>query len=542
MRVFIIQDIGRMSNLFSAAGYIFLIGFLPLFYTFFKSLKQANLKNKQFYQLFLKDVIRTFPVCFLVLLPVFIVPQYLKGYLYIIHFIFMPLMFLELGHIFLFKTRIGLNTFFTLFVSNMKETKEFLTQNIPPVLFVLGILFLGLPLIFLNKIEPLSLPVKTQILGAICCLVCGMPFIRNLFKTGFKFKDGYVLNPYSNVLYHFFEYKKTYGELKKILSQNTSKPFEQIKKDLDETIPETYIVIIGESANRTHLSLYGYERETTPFSNKRKEELFVFNNVVSPFAQTMPVLERVLTFADREHPEFLTQKGTIVDFFKQSGFKTYWLSNQYALSDTLVTAISSHADWEKSYNFSGMKRFEKTGFDGDMIPDIEKIIQDKSVLKKVIFVHLIGSHSAYTNRYPSEWAFFKENLTCKNLSQQGHILLNAYDDSIRYTDYVVNKIIDVLKEENEVSYCLYFSDHGEDVFDTTTRKILGHSELANEPMTSVPFFVWTSPAYVKNRPFIQSNLTKNKNTAYNTENVIHTITRLAGLMNEDVCKEKSLAD
>jgi len=128
------------------------------------------------------------------------------------------------------------------------------------------------------------------------------------------------------------------------------------------------------------------------------------------------------------------------------------------------------------------------------------------------------------------------------LSQQGHILLNAYDDSIRYTDYVVNKIIDVLKEENEVSYCLYFSDHGEDVFDTTTRKILGHSELANEPMTSVPFFVWTSPAYAKNRPFIQSNLTKNKNTAYNTENVIHTITRLAGLMNEDVCKEKSLAD
>ncbi len=531
-----------MSNLFSAVGYIFLIGFLPLFYTFFRSLKQANLKNKQFYQLFLKDVARTFPVCFLVLLPVFVIPQYLKVYLYIIHFIFMPLMFLELGHIFLFKTRIGLNTFFTLFVSNMKETKEFLTQNIPPVLFLLGVLFLCLPVFFLCKIEAFSFSLSTQIMGSLICVLLSIPFIRNLFKTGFKFKDGYVLNPYSNVIYHFFEYKKTYGELKKILAKNTSKPFEKIQTDLMETEPETYIVIIGESANRSHLSLYGYERETTPFSNKRKEELFVFDNVVSPFAQTMPVLEKVLTFADKEHPEFLTQKGTIVDFFKQAGFKTYWLSNQYALSDTLVTAISSHADWEKSYNFSGMKRFEKTGFDGDMIPDIEKIIQDKSVLKKVIFVHLIGSHSAYTNRYPAEWAFFKENLPHKNLSTQGHILLNAYDDSIRYTDYVVNKIIDVLKEENIVSYCLYFSDHGEDVFDTTTRKILGHSELANMPMTSVPFFVWTSSKYAEKRALIQSNLIKNKDVPYNTENVIHTITRLAGLMNEDVSKEKSLAD
>ena len=531
-----------MSNLFSAAGYIFLIGFLPLFYTFFRSLKQANLKNKQFYQLFLKDVVRTFPVCFLVLAPAFVIPQYLKIYLYVVHFVFMPLMFLELGHIFLFKTRIGLNTFFTLFVSNMKETKEFLTQNIPPVLFVLGVLFMGLPLVFLSKVEPLSLSLSSQIGGFFLCLVLSIPFVRNLFKTGFKFKDGYVLNPYSNVIYHFFEYKRTYGELKKILEKNTSKPFEKIQTDLSEETPETYVVIIGESANRTHLQLYGYERETTPFSNKRKDELFVFNKVVSPFAQTMPVLEKVLTFADREHPEFLTQKGTIVDFFKQAGFKTYWLSNQYALSDTLVTAISSHADWEKSYNFSGMKRFEKTGFDGDMIPDVEKIIQDKSALKKVIFIHLIGSHSAYTNRYPAEWSFFKDNLPHKDLTQQGHVLLNAYDDSIRYTDYVVNEIIDVLKAENNVSYCLYFSDHGEDVFDTTTRKILGHSELANEPMTSVPFFVWASSEYIKSRPAVQMNLLKNKDVSYNTENVIHTITRLSGLMNEDVYTEKSLAD
>ena len=118
-----------MSNLFLATSYVFFIGFLPLIYTFIKSLKQADLKNVQFYKLFFKDVFRTIPACLMVLFPIFLFPTYIKEYMLIIHFIFMPLMFLELGHIFLFKTRIGLNTFFTLFVSNVKETKEFEPVN-----------------------------------------------------------------------------------------------------------------------------------------------------------------------------------------------------------------------------------------------------------------------------------------------------------------------------------------------------------------------------------------------------------------------------
>ena len=531
-----------MSNLFYAVNYVLLIGFLPLFYTFVKSLKQADLKNKHFYKLFLKDVVRTFPVCFLVMTPIFIFPEFVRGYMLFLHFIFVPLMLLELGHIYLFKTRIGLNTFFTLFVSNMKETKEFLTQNIPFTLFVIVAFVMFVPVYFLLLLTPIELSLSVRIIGFVLCVLGSFAFIRNLFKTGFKFKDGYILNPYSNVLYHFFAYKKTYGALKETLAKSTANPFLDIVSDLDKSEAETYIVVIGESANRTHLSLYGYPRKTTPFSDDRKEELFVFDNVVSPFAQTMPVLERVLTFSEAEHPEFLTQKGTIVDYFKQAGFKTYWFSNQYALSDTLVTAISSHADWEKSYNFSGMKRFEKTGFDGDMLPDIQKILSDKTITKKVLFVHLIGSHSAYTNRYPVDWAFFKDNLSGKTLSAQGHTLLNAYDDSIRYTDFVVNQIIDLLKEQNETACCLYFSDHGEDIFDTTNKKILGHSELANEPMVSIPFFAWVSEKYKQLRPNVIASFEQNKHKHYNTEKVIHTIIRLAGLNNPDVNIKDSLAD
>ena len=215
-------------------------------------------------------------------------------------------------------------------------------------------------------------------------------------------------------------YKKTYAELKEALAKNKAEPFQNILSDVKEDDPETYVVIIGESAKELpegdYETLAGFimdELQCIPKNGEMNE--VVFENVKSPFAQTMPVLERVLTFAEEGKMNFLTEKGTIVNYFKQAGFKTYWLSNQYALSDTLITAISSHADWEKSYNFSGMKRFEKTGFDGDMLPDIERILNDKSSHKKVVFVHLIGSHSAYTNRYPSDWAHFKDHLKNKNL-------------------------------------------------------------------------------------------------------------------------------
>lgn len=533
-----------MSNLFYAIAFIFFIGFAPLFYTVLRSLKQANLKNKQFYQLVLKDLIRTVPVCCFMLVPIFIAPESLKWYLLLIHIIFTPLLFLELAHIYLFKTRIGLNTFFSLFVTNMTETKEYLKQNISPIVYILAFLFMIMPVILILNIAGggISVNLSVRLAVTVILLTGSFPFFRNLFKTGFKFKDGYILNPYSNVFYHFYLYKKQYKALKKVLSEHQTTPFKDIASSLASDEAQTYVVIIGESANRNHLSLYGYNRQTTPFSESVKDDLLIFKKVTSPFAQTLPVLERVLTFMDKDHLDFLTKKGTIIDYFKQAGFKTYWFSNQYALADTLITAVSSQADWEKSYNFSGMKRFEKTGFDGDMLPDIERILNQKDVKKKVLFIHLIGSHSAYANRYPADWVFFKDSLENKNLSSEGHKMLNAYDDSIRYTDFVVNEIIKKVQAQDDTAFTLYFSDHGEDIYDSTDKRILGHNELANDPMTQVPFILWLSEKYQKKFPRVVEALKNNLNKSYNTENVIHTILSLAGLSNEDIILSDSLTN
>ncbi|MBP5534191.1 MAG: phosphoethanolamine transferase [Alphaproteobacteria bacterium] len=477
------------------------------------------------------------PVCALFSLPFLIAPTITKPYLMFIQTVFMPLMFLELGHIYLFGTRIGLNTFYSFFVSNIRETREFISQNIPFILYIGLFFFYALPFYFLSFIPTFSYDsALTQISVVVIAILLSIPFIRNLFKRWPKFKEAYVLNPFSNLVYHYIAYRKSYTALRKKISEHKAPDFDKISSKV--TGKQTYVIVIGESANSMHFSCYGYPRNTNEFTDAFKNEIISFSKVRSQFAQTMPSLEKAISFADTEHPNFVYTKGSLIDYFKQAGFKTYWLSNQYALDDTVITAMTIHADYSKCFNYSGMKRFEKAGLDQDMLPDIQKII-DNDDEKKVIFVHLIGSHAAYINRYPSSFIHFSDKIPDKKLTDSNYQFLNSYDDSIRYTDWVLSEIISALKKNNNINYLLYFSDHGEDVFDTDNKKLLGHSELANEPMTSIPLRLWLSSKLNEVRPDIKKRAT-HLDTPYKLEDVIHTIIDISSLSNSDYIPQKSI--
>ena len=528
-----------MNHFLAPILYILLIGFLPLMYVTIKTLSVEKIKNKTFQKLVLKDFIRTFPICALVALPILIKPDTTKSYLIVIQAIFMPLCFLELGHIYLFGVRIGINTFYTFFVTNMRETKEFISQNIPPILYVGLVLFYGVPFYFLAQLEtPIYSSLFIQAFVVICAIFMAVPFIQNLPKRWPKFKDGYVLNPYSNLIYHYFEYRRNYLALRKKVAECKAPTFDKITSTIKGK--QTYMIVIGESSNAMHYSCYGYPRKTNEFTDKIKKEILSFSKVRSQYAQTMPSLEKAISFADEAHPDLVYSKGSLIDYFKQAGFKTYWLSNQYALDerDTVITAMTMHADYNKCFNFGGLKRFEKAGLDEDMLPDIQKILDNKEE-KKVIFVHLIGSHAAYVNRYPAEFRHFMDTIPNKKLSSKNQEFLNTYDDSIRYTDWVLAQIIQKLKGQKGVNYLLYFSDHGEDVFDTTTTKLLGHSELANEPMTSVPLRIWLSQELEKERPDIRQRVT-NLDKPYKLEDLIHTVIDISSLTNTDYNPQKSI--
>ncbi|BCN93952.1 phosphoethanolamine transferase CptA [Thiomicrorhabdus immobilis] len=259
--------------------------------------------------------------------------------------------------------------------------------------------------------------------------------------------------------------------------------------------PQTYVVVVGESLNRNHMSLYGYKRNTTPFLDQLGADLLVFRDVISNFAQTAQSLNVTLTKSDIENKLSISEASSVLEVFKKAGFKTWWISNQQPLRRP-TSAIASLADVPKfiSHDFHGV---EVNRYDGYLLPVIQEAINDEAK-NKVIFVHLMGSHLQYANRFPPEQAVFTDNKGIKpytnDISTSQLDFINAYDNSVHYTDFVLGEIIKQLKTTRGIAGLTFWSDHGEEVFDTKDFK--GHGpDGVTTSMLEVPFMFWRNAAY-----------------------------------------------
>lgn len=530
-------------------AYVLFVAFAPLAYATALTVSRARLRDRVFLRALAKDYLRTFPVCALVVLPVLAFPSCLRAYAVALHLVFSLPLALELGHVHLFRTRVGLNTFYSLFVSNARETREFLSQNMTVLRTLALVLVVAAPPFALARLPVPPTPSAAARAGACAlALLVAAPFLLDFRRRPEKRKDGYVLNPFANLPCRYFQFRTHYRALQELIARHEAPPFEGIVSRLPADEPQTLVVVIGESSNGHHQAYDGYPRDTNAFTDALGGEMLRFCGVRSDFAQTIPSLEKTITFADAAHPGRLWSKGSIVDYFRDAGFETYWLSNQYALDDTALTAMTAHAHVNRCYNFSGMKRFEKAGFDEALLPDFASFVVG-GARRKVFFLHLIGSHSAYVNRYPDAFRHYDGDVPGRSLPPAKRQLVNAYDDSVRYTDWLVARLVDALKTAGGADALVYFSDHGEDIFDSCDDKVLGHSQLANEPMTAIPFMVWLSPRLKAVRPDLVARARalppgRTEGTfaadGYTLEKAVHTLIDLASLESPDFEREKSI--
>ena len=538
--------------------YLAAMAFLPLVFSTARSMSREKVRDRVFMKTVAKDYLRTLPSVALVSLPLALFPQAARGYLLAMHLVFAWMVFGDVWHVHLFGARAGVNTWYSMFVTTKGEVAEYIRNNMTAAQWLLiaavylvpaaAIWLLARPVAFGElqlSVAGRDLSVSWRWIWAAALALLAVPLVRNCFKRGARHKQGYMLNPFVSVFYHYYLYSRRYKLLLKQIAGHAAPPFEGIASCLPAGTPQTVVVCIGESANSMHHSYAGYSRRTNEFTDALGDVVSV-KGVRSQYAQTLPSLEKTITFATDADPDALWSKGSIIDYFKDAGFKTFWLSNQYALGeegDTAITAMAGHADESRCFNFSAMKGFESasSGLDGTLVAELEKRLADPAE-KKAIFLHMIGSHSAYVNRYPSEFRHFTGAPAGKeHLSAAAKELLNTYDDSIRYTDWVVSRFVEALRSRGEsaAESLIYFSDHGEDCYDTTDDKLLGHGQIANLPMTSVPLQVWVSPKMKALRPDLAARLSHPKESG-KLEDVVHTILDLAGLSGPEFAIEKSL--
>ncbi|MBW2960861.1 phosphoethanolamine transferase [Mesonia aestuariivivens] len=333
-----------------------------------------------------------------------------------------------------------------------------------------------------------------------------------------KFSGLIVYNLPYIVVKSYFQYTKQIDSIEQ---------FNNNAKTLDVTSTtnnDLLVIVIGESATRQHMSIYGYEKNTTPYLNRLKNTISVYSDVISSQVYTTGSLVDALTLKNRENPY---KNETLIPFFKNAGYKVSWLSNQrpVGVHDNMISRLSSTADNKIYLTFNDFR--DNTSFDEVLLPLLDDRIKSKE--KQVIFIHLSGSHYDYEKRIPKSFKYFGSSG-----DQHNQKVINAYDNSILYTDYILSEIIKKVDKVNLKSAVVYFSDHGDEVYDT--RNFFGHFQNKPTPaMYEIPFLVWTSSTFEKPENFEIDTCRK-----YMLDDLPHSLTHFFGLKNKFLIEERSV--
>ena len=479
-------------------------------------------------------------------------PKYYSWFVIIL----IPILLFETSIISHFKAPSSEETLASIFLTNYYELTELIKGNALAFIFGL-ILFLTTVIISFKLKKSFSLNKKIKKVIFIFTLsVFLVLYVRNVYAA-VKLNDNsdeifglanYSLKVQLNKVFPLdvlMKLNKAYiGIQKKKNYKNTIKDFKfsSIKKDTLQQ-QEIYVLIIGETARKHNFSLYGYDRKTSP-NLDTISNIYPFKNVSTNANLTSLSIPFILTRATPNNPEIKYTEPAVINAFKEAGFKTYWVSNQSVGVGSVFGFYASLVDVYKNTSVS----LDAANYDETLFPVFENVLKDKSSNKKFIVIHTLGSHFRYNYRYPETFNKYKPSLS-RGLSLENtsdiskkEELINSYDNSILYTDYVISNFIHQLKDQNAISYLYYISDHGENLYDDERNKLMhGYINVTNFEI-EIPLIIWTSKEYNRFYQNKTLELKNHLNSKINSVNTFHTLIDMANIGYPLENKSKSFAN
>lgn len=475
-------------------------------------------------------------------------------------FIFVFFAAFQLVLLYLFGTGvIAVDMFLNLVTTNPGEAMELL-DNLAPA--VVGVFVVYLPLLILGGVNirrdsRLSVSFQQRVrhwamqIGAIglFCLLASY-----LVVDGYRMRNQlYPVNVCYN-LYLAFE--------RNAASENYREASRDFKFDArsehSATAPEVYVMVVGETARAHNFSLYGYPRNTNPLLSKTPG-IKAFPNVTTQSNTTHKSVPMLLSAASAEDFERLFHEKGILAAFKEAGFHTVFISNQLP-NHSFIDFLGEQAD--EHYFLKKEDASQGNHYDEDLLQKLDEILPlaDASssahyrYRKLFVVLHSYGSHFNYQERYPRSFAYFKPDSRSEAKSENRRDLLNAYDNTIRYTDYILHGIIERLQKwegvqtktdgvyDQPTSAMLYTSDHGENIFDDERSLFLHAAPKASDYELHVPFIIWTSAGFSKQYPDILKALGENRSKQVQSSlSAFHTMLGIGGIQTRYRLDEYSVA-
>lgn len=452
----------------------------------------------------------------------------------------------SLGYFFIYQQEFSQSVIFIMFESNISEAGEYMTQYFAWWMVAAFLAHTLFAYFLWTRLRPVYMPRGRAWIAAtvIVVAVIGYPLVKQTMRTG-SLAEGFEkfetrIEPavpwQMAVAYH--RYLDTLAGMQDMLHSASKIPPLKNLTEASANQPSTLVLVIGESTNRQRMSLYGYPRETTPELDKLKDQLAVFDNVITPRPYTIEALQQVLTFADEENPALYLSTPSLVSMMKQAGYKTFWITNQQTMTkrNTMLTTFSEQAD-EQVY-LNNNRNQNAAQYDGDVIAPFNKALTDTAP-RKLIVVHLLGTHMSYQYRYPSTFDKFKDRQGVPAGVRDDQVpTYNSYDNAVLYNDFVVSSLIKDYAKTDPNGFLLYLSDHGEDVFDSAGHNTLGRNESKpTAPMYTIPFMAWASPKWRETHDW---NFAQDLSRPYSSSHLIHTWADMAGLNFDELDRTKSL--
>jgi lipid A ethanolaminephosphotransferase len=284
-------------------------------------------------------------------------------------------------------------------------------------------------------------------------------------------------------------------------------------------------LVVGETARAANFSLGGYERETNPQLKQRG--VFYFTDVRS--CGTATAISVPCMFSDLPRGEFkLNQaehRDTVLDILQRVGLPVNWVDNQSGCKKVCARVNSEQAE---NYHRESCR-------DGECLDDaLLHVLEAKlpQVARDALLVlHAMGSHGpTYFRRVTPDREVFKPTCPTERIETcSDEQIVNSYDNSIAYTDYVLGGLIDQLAAQSARidSVLVYVSDHGESLGESG---LYLHGQpylIAPDVQKKVPMLLWFSQAAPTRLKLDVNCLKAQTHHSFSHDNLSHTLLGLA---------------
>jgi len=285
------------------------------------------------------------------------------------------------------------------------------------------------------------------------------------------------------------------------------------------------VLVVGETARAQELAYNGYPRNTTPYTGNLG--IINFTDVAS--CGTATAISVPCLFSPLDKDQFSSsaaeQEENLLDILQRTGVEVDWRDN-----DSGSKGVARRVNYE-NFSDSTDTRFCSNGncYDEILVSGLDEMIK-KSQNDTLIVLHLKGSHGpSYYKRSPEAIKAFSPECaqdSVQDCTQQA--IVNAYDNTIVYTDYILSKVVNLLQAQATDTAMLYISDHGESLGENGIYLHGLPYAIAPNEQTHVPMIFWGSDGFLMDHHIDRDILISRQNRHYSQDYVFHS---LLGLFN-----------